>query len=139
MSGCSPPVSSIHGIFQARVLEWGVIAFSREVSRCSIFQSYVGSSGTSQACSHRPHCLQLPRPVCTNVHRLFVQTFKVRGISSESLHTASHGSFPVLDVYGTGGHIDLELSTRDQGRCKDTRRCAMEVTMVHREHSTCAA
>ena len=25
---CSPPVSSIHGIFQARVLEWGAIAFS---------------------------------------------------------------------------------------------------------------
>ena len=24
----SPPVSSIHGIFQARVLEWGAIAFS---------------------------------------------------------------------------------------------------------------
>ena len=26
---CSPPGSSIHGIFQARVLEWGAIAFSR--------------------------------------------------------------------------------------------------------------
>ena len=25
---CSLPGSSIHGIFQARVLEWGVIAFS---------------------------------------------------------------------------------------------------------------
>ena len=25
---CSPPVSSIHGILQARVLEWGAIAFS---------------------------------------------------------------------------------------------------------------
>ena len=25
---CSPPGSSIHGIFQARVLEWGVVAFS---------------------------------------------------------------------------------------------------------------
>ena len=25
---CSPPASSIHGIFQARVLEWGAIAFS---------------------------------------------------------------------------------------------------------------
>ena len=27
---CSPPGSSIHGIFQARVLEWGAIAFSRD-------------------------------------------------------------------------------------------------------------
>ena len=25
---CSPPGSSIHGIFQERVLEWGAIAFS---------------------------------------------------------------------------------------------------------------
>ena len=24
---CSPPDSSVHGIFQARVLEWGAIAF----------------------------------------------------------------------------------------------------------------
>ena len=26
---CSPPDSSVHGIFQARVLEWGAIAFSK--------------------------------------------------------------------------------------------------------------
>ena len=25
---CSPPGSSVHGIFQARVLEWGAIVFS---------------------------------------------------------------------------------------------------------------
>ena len=30
---CSPPGSSIHGIFQARVLEWGAIALSDEISR----------------------------------------------------------------------------------------------------------
>ena len=28
---CSLPGSSVHGIFQARVLEWGAIAFSEEV------------------------------------------------------------------------------------------------------------
>ena len=28
---CSPPDSSIHGIFQARVLEWGAIAFSERI------------------------------------------------------------------------------------------------------------
>ena len=27
---CSPPGSSIHGIFQARVLEWGAIVFSMD-------------------------------------------------------------------------------------------------------------
>ena len=26
---CSPPGSPVHGIFQARVLEWGAIAFSK--------------------------------------------------------------------------------------------------------------
>ena len=26
---CSPPSSSIHGIFQVRVLQWGTISFSR--------------------------------------------------------------------------------------------------------------
>ena len=28
---CSPPGSSVHGVFQARVLEWGAIAFSTPV------------------------------------------------------------------------------------------------------------
>ena len=32
---CSLPGSSIHGIFQARVLEWGAIAFSN-ISDCSL-------------------------------------------------------------------------------------------------------
>ena len=31
--GCSPPVSSVHGIFQARILEWVAIPFSRGSSR----------------------------------------------------------------------------------------------------------
>ena len=30
---CSPPGSSIHGIFQARVLEWVAIAFSNHLIR----------------------------------------------------------------------------------------------------------
>ena len=34
---CSPPGSSIHGIFQARVLEWDAIAFSEETSN----ESYI--------------------------------------------------------------------------------------------------
>ena len=28
---CSPPGSYVHGIFQARVLEWGAIAFSENI------------------------------------------------------------------------------------------------------------
>ena len=41
---CSRPGSSVHGIFQARVLEWGAIAFSKEMCRVihffSVRQSY---------------------------------------------------------------------------------------------------
>ena len=33
---CSPPGSSVHGIFQARVLEWGAIAFSSLEQGCPI-------------------------------------------------------------------------------------------------------
>ena len=33
---CSLPGSSIHGIFQARVLEWGAVAFSVEVSKVEL-------------------------------------------------------------------------------------------------------
>ena len=37
---CSPPGSSLHGIFQARVLEWGAIAFSDVY--CSQSQIVIG-------------------------------------------------------------------------------------------------
>ena len=34
---CSPPGSSVHGIFQARVLEWGAIALSiNDINRALI-------------------------------------------------------------------------------------------------------
>ena len=35
---CSPPGSSIHGIFQARVLDWGAIAFSEAYARVCLKQ-----------------------------------------------------------------------------------------------------
>ena len=28
---CNPPGSSVHGIFQARILEWVAISFSRQI------------------------------------------------------------------------------------------------------------
>ena len=36
---CSLPGSSIHGIFQARVLEWGAVAFSAD----TCYRAYVSS------------------------------------------------------------------------------------------------
>ena len=37
----SLPVSSIHGIFQARVLEWGAIAFSDTLYKMPLFTTYI--------------------------------------------------------------------------------------------------
>ena len=34
---CSPPGSSVHGIFQARILEWGAISFSRNATIALIY------------------------------------------------------------------------------------------------------
>ena len=57
---CSPPGSSIHGIFQARVLEWGAIAFSDSplgLPKCSliffhlIFKSCDGETGPEETVS----------------------------------------------------------------------------------------
>ena len=41
----SLPGSSIHGIFPARVLEWGAIAFSRVSSRVFYSTSYLPQEG----------------------------------------------------------------------------------------------
>ena len=63
---CSPPGSSIHGIFQARVLEWGAIAFStvhaHMISKLEVDTFLttgktlglppVGLGGTVSACTH---------------------------------------------------------------------------------------
>ena len=37
---CSPPGSSVHGIFQARVLEWGAIAFSEFKKSCKLINKF---------------------------------------------------------------------------------------------------
>ena len=37
---CSPPSSSVHGILQARVLEWGAIAFSMASNIFCLISSY---------------------------------------------------------------------------------------------------
>ena len=69
---CSLPGSSVHGIFQARVLEWGAIAFSIVMSNISLISL------------HRPPCL-LPyawkRLLCIE------ETLK----KAEEIHTSPRG------------------------------------------------
>ena len=58
---CSPPGFSVHGIFQARVLEWSAIAFSK---KCSSFILLYGAVQFSQHHLLRRlyflHCIFLP-------------------------------------------------------------------------------
>ena len=48
---CSLPVSSVHGIFQARVLEWGAIAFSELVKFIETEGFPDSSAGKESPCS----------------------------------------------------------------------------------------
>ena len=61
---CSLPGSSVHGIFQARVLEWGAIAFSS-----------LGSYTTSSVLKHSfwCQCSKLPDWPLTQSHQLEIQ------------------------------------------------------------------
>ena len=55
---CSLPGSSVHGIFQARVLEWGAIAFSTSLYYISAILGCRGFGGLCQApCSGQLHHL----------------------------------------------------------------------------------
>ena len=84
---CSPPGSSVHGIFQARVLEWGAIAFSvqavqlghkqtnkktqlRPLPRRPALKTNIFCRGTTLAASSFATCFEL----CHH-HRWFCSLF----------------------------------------------------------------
>ena len=48
----SPPGSSIHGIFQARVLEWGAIAFSEGALRNLEITLHLPAAGGNRTASN---------------------------------------------------------------------------------------
>ena len=54
---CSLPGSSIHGIFQATVLEWGAIAFSRElqISAVLLLGSFSAGDGLTKSGAMQKH------------------------------------------------------------------------------------
>ena len=52
---CSLPGSSVHGIFQARVLEWGAIAFSNNT--CNTCLKLLCLFPHSEHCLHMPQLL----------------------------------------------------------------------------------
>ena len=56
---CSLPGSSVHGIFQARVLEWGAIAFSRLIVDFNYFFSSLLLHHFLWRCRYLAHCFPL--------------------------------------------------------------------------------
>ena len=62
---CSLPGSSIHGIFQAGVLEWGAIAFSTVAQSCPTLCDPMNCSTPGLPVHH-----QLPKITQTHVHRV---------------------------------------------------------------------
>ena len=59
---CSPPGSSVHGTFQARVLEWGAIA----LPCCAVDTNSIPGDATGQ----QTRTLQLLKPARARVHTL---------------------------------------------------------------------
>ena len=55
---CSLPGSSVHGIFQARVLEWGAIAFSVCTARHSNIRYWIGKWRHRKAGFMVPFCIR---------------------------------------------------------------------------------
>ena len=60
---CSPPGSPVHGIFQARVLEWGATAFSNCKHR-AVMESTTSRLSSHTLLSRRPQTSQPMSSVC---------------------------------------------------------------------------
>jgi len=65
---CSPPGSSVHGIFQARVLEWGAIAFSEETHEKMFNTSLFTSQGNANQ-------ITIPHPIKAHILSTTKQNF----------------------------------------------------------------
>ena len=74
---CSPPGSSVHGIFQARGLEWGAIAFSDEW-----ILSYFKSAAIIDGILCARHFINILRFCLENPSGMSVPPFYRRGAES---------------------------------------------------------
>ena len=46
---CSPPGSSVHGILQARILQWIAISFSNHIGCCTSIKMFSKPTASNQA------------------------------------------------------------------------------------------
>ena len=113
---CSPPGSSIHGILQARVLEWGAIAFSSPVAqnvligfslhkpgcvKCTQWELSIGLMGLAHSSSQFYHFPSAPaqmEPWCA-------------GFSHGLLHLAPRVASTQLSSFGMGSEQDVSPSS----------------------------
>ena len=84
---CSPPGASIHGIFQARVLEWGAIAFSRFNPSCVFY----GTRGFYSLGFLKSRCATFcvicePLPSKKHCYNLFSQCLTVLNLYMHNLN-----------------------------------------------------
>ena len=83
---CSPPGSSVHGIFQARVLEWGAIALSGELTYSQIKEPFV---------TYQNHRLSDEISIWEKIETAFGATFHFKNdVTSCTLYLASGDYFP---------------------------------------------
>ena len=126
---CSLPGSSVHGIFQARVLVWSAVSFSRRSSwpRDWTRVSHVVSSvqllscvwlfatpGTTahQASLSITNCWSLPKPMSIDQWCHPTISSSVVPISSRLQSFPASGSFPMSQLFASGGQsIEVSAST----------------------------
>ena len=97
---CSPPGSSIHGVFQARVLEWGATAFSKYIVYCYCHFSCVWLCATHRRQPTRLHWIKDPKQIADN---FFSSIQFSRSVVSDPQQ--SHGLQPtrLLHPWGSPG------------------------------------
>ena len=116
---CSLPGSAVHGIFQARVLEWGAIAFSTQVQIskdniavffvCLFSRRIVSSSLWFHGLQHTSHLWpSLSTEVCPNSCPLIqwchpAISFSVTSFPSYPQSFPVTGFFPMSWLFTTGG------------------------------------
>ena len=78
---CSPPGSSIHGIFQERVLEWGAIAFSSKL--LPIYKTGIGAITVIQEPQHIDEiCFWVPKRLLLPTQRSSLHNYETVSIHS---------------------------------------------------------
>ena len=141
----SPPGSSIHGIFQATVLEWGAIAFSVKRGRGLFNHSEVWwvwcviMVGSIQLYDWSVHLLLGDFPACSHQFvaksgfHLYSLYTHIQYISAPPQHT--HTTLTELDYAHSWGIRDFLISPQDE---KHSSISAHRLQCVHCGHLTVA-